>query len=166
MHVTDWRTATRDLLEYCRDPRRDLRDGRALSVALLPTKDRSGGDWTLADDWALVAAVIHLIRAQIIYLRSLEHSQHPVSDHADEHLRVLKHDTAATRGRGELKFWSVLWAYYICGLSHEEIARACGWSTRLSQMRVKEAREGYLMRKLAELTHARRQHDTDGQIEG
>lgn len=160
MHVTDWQTATRDLLEYCRDPRRDLHSGRQLGAVLLPLEDQATiRNWNLADDWALAAAVIHLIRTQIVHFRSLEHSQTPVSDHADDHLRMLKHDTSATRSGGELKFWSMLWAYYICGLSHQEIAAACGWSTRLSQLRVKEARDAYLARTLAKLAHARHAAD-------
>lgn len=166
MHMTDWPTAIKDLLEYCRDPRHDLNAGRELGPVLLPLEEPAAtGSWNLADDWALTVAVAHVIRAQIVHFRSLEHSQIPVSDHADEHLRMLKHDTSATRRGGELKFWSVLWAYYICGLSHAEIAQACGWSTRLSQLRVKEAREGYLARKLAELAHARRQVDANRWIE-
>lgn len=158
MHTTEWQTAVTDLLEYCRDPRHSLGRGRQLGPVLLqkhcPT---SFAAWKLADDWALAAEIKELIRTQIVHLRALAHNPAPVSTNPVEHMHMLKHDSVSTSGRDELKFWSLLWAYYICALTTDEIAQVCGWGIRTSQLRIKEAREVYLVQKLAELAHCQRQ---------
>jgi hypothetical protein len=160
MHVREWQSAARNVLEYIRDPRRSLNIGRRLGPALLPEHDPCSVDtWTLADDWALTAALKELIRSMIVHFRDLAGIENPVVDSALEHRRMLKHDI--TQGRADLKFWSLLWAYYICAMSHDEIAAACNWSVRTSQIRLKEARTIFLVQKLVELECCQR-HDETG----
>lgn len=158
MYLHEWQTAVRNVLEYCRDPRYTLDVGRALGPVLL-ARECPASDWTITDDWALAAALKQLIHAQIACLRAAAGCTAPVSTSVAQHAQLLKLDTAPTQARDALKFWSLLWAYYICAMSHEEIAGVCGWSTRLSQLRVKQAREIYLVHKLGELGHQQRQHD-------
>lgn len=153
MHDVDWPTAIANLLEYCRDPRRTLSTGRALEPVLLPSGDLSA---RLSKDWAMAAALKGLIEREISRLRAQAKIVAPVSDSPGEHLRALRQDIGVSHGRGDLKFWSLLWAYYICALSHEQIADACDWSVRLNQLRVKEAREVYLLHKLYELAYRQR----------
>lgn len=159
MLVTEWQAAARNVLDYCRDPRHGLDIGRKLGPVLLQDDYPSTADgWTLADDWALASALKDLIQAQIVHFRSLVNCQAPVLDSAIEHQRMLRHDI--TRGRADLKFWSLLWAYYICAMPHDEIAYTCDWSIRTSQLRLKEAREVYLLQKFADLECLRRQDRT------
>lgn len=157
MHVTEWQAAAANLLEYSRDPRRSLHLGRKLGPALLQTScPATAHDWTLADDWTLTAALKDLIRSMIGHFRALTGSKASVRDSVIEHRSMLRHDI--TQGRSDLKFWSLLWAYYICGMSHDEIAATCDWSIRTSQLRLKEARDTYLVQKLVELEYCQRQN--------
>lgn len=147
---TDYRAALTDLLNYCRDARHTLSIGHALGPILLKDDAPShGAAWTIKADWMLVEQMKLLLAEQLENARRSVGIVTPVSSDPIEHGPALKADLQ--QNRRELKFWSVLWAYYICAMTHDEMTEVCGWSRRTNELTLKQGRETYLLQKLAEL---------------
>jgi hypothetical protein len=144
--------AIKDILEYCRHARHDMTVGRSLGPLMLKdAAPASEAAWNVKHDWLLAEQMKQIVHDQLTYYRQLAGLTIPVSSDPTEHGAVLKQDIDASQERDELKFWSLLWAYYICGISHKDLGLLCGWERRNNEVLVKQGRDSYMLRKIVEL---------------
>ena len=129
--------AIQNLLGYCRGrPLLNLGAGRALAPALLMHEWQGP-----LDDEELRKAMTELLRENLIRCRQLAHSDQPISIDDSEHGKALSEDI---KGSPELGAWSILWAYYVCAMSHERMQDLCGWSKRVNQLTLSIGRRRYI----------------------
>jgi hypothetical protein len=135
------REAIENLLRYCAG-KTALDKGRLLGLLLLG-RPCLGTD----DDWALSQAMRQLLFNALVSSRKKFHITTPVSDQPDIHQQELESIDTKLKD-SDLRAWSMLWAYYICGISIEQLMRQ-GWGKRMVQVILKQAREQQLEQRLA-----------------
>lgn len=157
MLQTERQAAIDDLLKGCRKPGHEITSARSLSPILL------GRAWSHSnDDIALIEAMHELLSEQLALARRNIGLTLPVRHDQIDHQADLRIDTKppekdarASRddkdvsSRSSLTVWSVLWAFYRCELSAEQIGGICGWDKRMSYYHLKEGREHYVAKQIA-----------------
>jgi|GEM_PF-6727564 len=124
--------AVNDLLEYCRRPQHELKEGRQLAPILL------GRPWTnIGDDYHLVHALQRLLEAELAARRKnvKQPEQTSGSPMTVEQLAAdfaLKHPP--------LEQLSLVWAYYFNQLESKQIAKIHKTSVRNVQYQIKHGR--------------------------